>query len=142
MFRRYILPALGLVFFALGAIGLYLPLLPTTPFLLLSFSCFAGSPRLRRRVMKIPFVRDHLENYYSRRGLPHRILIRTLVSIWVGLGLSMLLTRRLWLAIILTVIGLAVSVHVIYMSKPRPEAARPWDPDAADDKESEREDPA
>lgn len=65
---------LGLVFFACGAVGIFLPLLPTTIFWILAAGCFArGSPHLRERILRDrrfgPAIRDFLEHrVLSRRG--------------------------------------------------------------------------
>lgn len=63
---------LGLVFFACGAVGIFLPLLPTTIFWILAAGCFArGSPHLRERILRDrrfgPAIRDFLEHRVLRR---------------------------------------------------------------------------
>ncbi len=64
--KPFLLNALGFLLLGLGAIGLLLPVWPTTPFVLAAAACFAGSPTIRARIMKIPFFREHIENYRLR----------------------------------------------------------------------------
>lgn len=116
---RFLLISLGFLFFAAGALGAVLPVLPTTPFVLLSAACFSGSPRLRARVLRIGFFREYYESYRTKRRLSRKTVGVSLAYLWGMLLLSMLLTRRLWLALLLAAIGAAVTVHILWLAKGR-----------------------
>ena len=61
---------LGFVALALGAIGVPLPLLPTTPFLLLAAFCFAkGSARLDAWFKSTKLYKNHLESFATNRAM-------------------------------------------------------------------------
>lgn len=110
----------GFFLLALGAIGLFVPILPTTPFVLGSAGCFAGSPRLRAMVLKIGFFREYMDNYQRGGGLSKRTVAASLLFLWGMLALSCLLTRTLWLAILLLLIGTAVTVHILWIARKKP----------------------
>ena len=117
--KTMLLTVAGLLLLALGAIGLFLPVLPTTPFVLASAYCLTCNPKLRARIMKIPFFREHIENYQSRKGLPRNTVIRSLVFLWGMLTLSVILMRSGWMALLLAVIGIAVTTHILWIAKPK-----------------------
>lgn len=117
--RAYVMAAAGFLFLALGLIGVALPVLPTTPFMLLAVGCFTHVPKLRAAVMRVGLIRRCVENYKYRTGLSRRTVITAIAYLWAGLLLSMILTKRLWLTIFLIAVGIAVTAHIIVMSKPR-----------------------
>ena len=72
---------------ALGALGAFLPLLPTTPFLLLAATCFArSSPRTREWLLNAPHLGPALRNYLEHRVVPTRAKAFALLLLWPGVG--------------------------------------------------------
>lgn len=122
--KNILLSAAGFVLLGLGAVGLALPVWPTTPFVLAAAACFAGSPRMRERLARMPFFGEHIRNYRERGGLSRRTLITSLAFLWGMLALSGLLAQKLWLAALLLFVGAAVTVHLIMIAKPRRQPAR------------------
>lgn len=112
-----LLTSFGFLFLGLGAIGLLLPVWPTTPFVLLAAGCFSVSPRLRARIMKIAFFREHIENYEKRTGLSRKTVGISLGYLWGMMLLSMLLIRSPWTSVLLFCIGAAVTIHILLMAK-------------------------
>ena len=80
--RTILLTGAGLLLLALGAIGVFLPVLPTTPFVLAGVGCLSGTPKLRAKVLQISFFREYFENYQNRNGLSTKIVIKSLVYLW------------------------------------------------------------
>lgn len=117
--KSFILTSLGFSFLGLGAVGLLLPIWPTTPFVLASFACFSASFKHRARILRISFFRAYIENYEHGKGLSKRTFWISLIWLWGMLVLSMIITRTLWLTLLLTFIGLAVTIHIIWVSKAR-----------------------
>lgn len=117
--RTILLTGAGLLLLALGAIGVFLPVLPTTPFVLAGVGCLSGTPKLRAKVLQISFFREYFENYQNRNGLSTRIVIKSLVYLWGMLLISMVLSGKIWVICLLPVIGICVTWHILYMAKPR-----------------------
>ena len=116
--KTIFLTAAGFIFLLLGVLGALLPVLPTTPFVLLAAWCFSSVPSLHQKVMKIPFFKEHIENYQNRKGLDRKTLWKSLIWLWGMLVLSMIYSGNLWLVFFLSGIGISVTWHLVYMSRP------------------------
>lgn len=114
----------GFVLLALGAIGLLLPVWPTTPFVICAAGCFSGSPRIRRLLFKVPFFREHIENYQTRSGLSRKTLTRSLAFLWGMLLLSCLWVQLLWVTLLLICVGAAVTLHLLHIARWKPKTAQ------------------
>lgn len=121
--KGILLAGAGVLLLLLGLVGLFVPVWPTTPFVLAAFGCLASAPRLRARILRIPFFREYIENYSQRRGLRKSTVAASLVFLWGMLLLSVVLTRRLYLALLLAGIGAAVTVHILMIAKPKEDRA-------------------
>ena len=76
----------GVLAVALGILGIFLPLLPTTPFLLLASACFArGSKRLHRWLLSHRVFGEYLRNFEEGRGIPRKAKIVATVLLWLSL---------------------------------------------------------
>ncbi len=117
MKRRLIYQGLGFVFVVLGAIGVLLPLLPTTPFLILAAACFARSSEkwhtwlLRNRIFG-PIVKD----WETKRCINRRVQLVAIASIVVIGGYSIgYAISDLWLQVFgsfLLIVGLTVVLRI------------------------------
>lgn len=107
----------GFLFLVLGAVGVFMPIWPTTPFVLLCVACFSSTPRIKNLIMKISFFREHIENYNQRKGLSHKTTCISLIWLWGMLIISALMTQKIWIYILLFFIGFAVSNHILFMAK-------------------------
>ncbi len=89
---KWILIGAGFVCVGLGAIGVVLPLLPTTPFLLLAAACFArSSPRFYRWLLSRPGVGPAILEWRDTRRIPRRAKITAILSIMLVGGSSVVL---------------------------------------------------
>lgn len=114
--QTILLTGVGLLLLGIGAIGVFVPILPTTPFVLGAVGCLSGTPRLRNRIIKIPIIREYIENYRDRRGLPVKTVVSSLFFLWGMMVVSMIVVNKVWLTILLSFIGLSVSVHIVWIS--------------------------
>ena len=112
--KKILLIIIGLLSLFIGAVGIILPLLPTTPFVLLSAGCFSiSSPRLSAFIMKNKYFGGYIENYRNKTGVPRKIKIRAILYLWFGLIISMILTNILMVSLLLICIGIGVTIHLI-----------------------------
>lgn len=112
--KQLILLIIGSISLFLGSIGLVLPILPTTPFLLLSAYCYLNSSkRLYRWLMSHPIFGLHLYHYMKYHAVRKSAKVGALLFLWLSLGTSIYFIQSLWLQIILAVIGVLVSIHIL-----------------------------
>ena len=104
----------GSISVALGVIGIFLPLLPTTVFLLLAAACYArSSDRFYHWLITHRWLGSYIRNHYEGRGMRRRDKAITLVALWAGIGATAFLTvDALWLRLLLFGIALGVTLHV------------------------------
>ena len=117
--KRYFLIIAGWLSVALGVIGIVLPLLPTTPFILLAGGCFAkSSPRFHRWLLEHAFFGPLIKSYQGNQGIPRKVKIRAIVFIWITLSISILLLSITWLRVAIFILGLILSVSLWRAAEP------------------------
>ena len=111
---RIILIIIGTIALGLGMVGIFVPLLPTTPFLLLAAACYArSSPRFYHWLIHHHWLGEYIRNYRENRAIKFRDKVTTIAMMWLGMGVSIILVDPLWLKAILGVIAIAVTVHLL-----------------------------
>ncbi len=112
---KSLLIAAGTICLALGAIGIVLPVLPTTPFLLLAAACYCrSSERLYRWLMNNKWFGVYIKNYREGKGLPLKTKVVAVTVLWITIIYSALfLVPILAVQIVLLAVAIAVSTHII-----------------------------
>ena len=88
--RRWAWAGVGLVSVGLGWLGVFVPGLPTTVFLLIASYCFARScPWLEERLLRVPVFAPYMRALDSGRGLSRQAATRAVTSLWISLGVSL-----------------------------------------------------
>lgn len=92
-----------------------MPILPTTPFILLaSFCFFKSSKKIYNRVTNSPILGRYIKNYIENRGLTLKSKIVSVILLWILILTSILLfISAIWLKILMLIIAAAVSVHIL-----------------------------
>lgn len=106
---------IGSIALAAGFVGIFLPVLPTTPFVLLAAWCFfRSSPRLYEWVINNERFGDTIENYHQGKGITKAIKIKAIVMMWLALSVSVYFTiTSFQLIALLYAIAIAVTVYLI-----------------------------
>jgi uncharacterized membrane protein YbaN (DUF454 family) len=106
----------GTVCLVLGAIGIFLPILPTTPFLLLSAACyFRSSERMYNWLLGNKWFGKYIKNYREGKGIPLKTKVLAFAVLWAGILYSaIMVVDEFFIAqLALLIIALGVSVHLI-----------------------------
>lgn len=113
--RNVFLVTVGILAVALGTVGIVVPLLPTTPLLLLAAACFVrSSDRLYGWLLGHRLFGSYIRNYRDHRAVTWQTKVFTLILLWSTIGYSVVqIVSSPALRAILLAIALAVSVHVL-----------------------------
>jgi len=113
--KKYLYITLASIFVALGAVGIFLPLLPTTPFLLLSAYFYMNSSRKHLRwLLNHKYLDPYIKSYLSKEGIPARLKARTITIMWLTmLSTIIFATDKTIVRIILFIIASAVTIHIL-----------------------------
>lgn len=107
----------GFLLLFLGGIGLFLPVWPTTPFVLGAAGCFAGSPRLSGWLKRSRIFREYIEHFQRGAPVTGATTAKSLCFLWGMLLLSCVLARRPLLWALLPAVGLAVTLHLLWIAR-------------------------
>ena len=115
MLKRRLFVVVGTIALVLGIVGIIMPVLPTTPFLLLAAICYLrGSQRLYNALLGNRFVGSYIRNYLEGRGMSLKVKIWTLTLLWIAIVCSALLAiDSLIIRIILAVVLVGVTIHIL-----------------------------
>jgi uncharacterized protein len=123
---KALLVVCGTICVGLGILGIFLPLMPTTVFLLMAAACYArSSERFHKRLVEHPWLGPYIQ---QSRGMTTRQKAVSITVLWLSLIVSMIWTAHLpWLRLVLIAVGVGVTLHVARLpafraaSAPEPE---------------------
>ena len=114
--KRIVLLGCGWLCVVLGVIGIFLPVMPTTPFLLLAAACFMrSSPPIYDWLTQHPRLGPYLVHYLEGKGLPMKAKVYTLLLMWCSISFSLLIIPLFWPRIGLLMIALLVSGYIVHL---------------------------
>jgi len=121
--RKAILIFTGTVCVGLGVLGMFLPLLPTTVFLLMAAYCYSrSSKKFHNWLLNNRLCGKYISNYKSGRGMSVRQKATSILTLWASIGFSIwLLGGRFWGTLILAVVAVGVTAHILWIKTHRPE---------------------
>ncbi len=113
--KRRLLIAAGTISTAIGIIGIFVPILPTTPFLLLAAACYLrSSQKFYNWLLNARFIGAYVRNYVQGKGMPWKVKIITILLLWITITCSIIFAvQGLIIRAILLIIAIGVSVHIL-----------------------------
>ena len=120
-FKRYTLILAGTIFLGLGLIGILLPLLPTTPFILLAAACYAkSSQKFYMWLVSNKYFGEYLKNYREGKGIPFNIKVVSLSFLWITILFSaVFIVTIFFVQIVLIAIAIGVTIHILSIKTPQ-----------------------
>lgn len=113
--KKAIFGAIGFVFFGIGVLGIYLPLLPATPFMIIAAACFArSSDRFNSWFQGTKFFKENVRPIIKKEGMTKRRKLKILAVITIFLGISFFVMHNVYGRIVIIFILLG---HYIYFYK-------------------------
>jgi uncharacterized protein len=113
---KKLLAFLGLVSLGLGILGVFLPLLPTTPFVLLSAALFArSSTRLNHWIRNHRIFGQLIKDYNDNKSIPLHAKVWSIALMWTSILFTTftIASDKRWLQILLISIAIGVSIHIM-----------------------------
>ena len=112
---KYLLIILGSICLALGVIGIFLPLLLTTPFLLLSAALYVrSSDKLYQWLIHQKYLGEYIRNFREHKAIPLRAKIISITMVWITLIYCALsISDEVWLKAIFLVLAISVTWHIL-----------------------------
>ena len=122
--KKWLFIAAGTGCVGVGAFGIVVPVLPTTPFLLLAAFFYArSSQRFHDSLLSNRVVGSYIRNYVEGRGMTPRSKVATLILLWLGIALTVAFATDIFaLRLILLLIAAGVTVHILTLKTAEP----PW----------------
>jgi uncharacterized protein len=112
--KRGLLIAVGTVSLGFACLGIILPVLPTTPFLLLTAACYLrSSKRMHTWLLNNKIFGQYIKNYVEGKGISAKAKISTLTLMWIAISYALITAPVLVMQVALLVIASAVTVHII-----------------------------
>jgi len=113
--KKIIFIVVGCICLALGTVGVFLPILPTTPFFLVTLYCFArSSKRLEDWFKGTKLYKKHLESFVEKKGMlmSTKLSILITVTLLMGLGVFFMARKGIWIPCI--ILGVVWVCHLVY----------------------------
>lgn len=111
---RYALLTVGWLAVALGVVGIFLPVLPTTPFMLLAAACFVrSSDRFYVWLVEHPRLGPWFRDYLEGNGIPLKGKAYTILTMWVSIGISCWLVPLVWARIAMLLSAALVTLYIV-----------------------------
>ncbi len=113
--KRVIYILVGVISTICGIFGIFLPILPTTPFLLLSIWCFSrSSVKLEKFVRNNKYFGKYIDDYYKGEGISLNSKRISITVLWLGITFSnFILLENHYIQAMLTFIAIFVTVHIL-----------------------------
>ena len=105
----------GTFFVGVGIVGIFIPILPTTPFLLIAAALYArSSKKFYNWLINNKLLGRFVKNYREGKGVSLKVKIITIALLWITIGCSAIFAIDVfWVRVILVIIAIGVTIHII-----------------------------
>ena len=111
---KLLLLLLGTLSLVLGIIGIFLPVLPTTPLLLLAAWCYyRGSRRMYDWLMQHPRLGTYIRRFTEHKVIPLRVKVYIISLLWASLLFCAYILTPIWLKCLMIAIAVGVTIHIL-----------------------------
>jgi len=116
---RIALIIVGIMSLTLGIIGIFLPILPTVPFIVLAAACFSrGSKRMHDWLVRMPFAGKVIDDYEKGHGVSRKSKATALLMLWSGMTISTIMLKPLlWVALLLASVAIGSTIIIVRLPK-------------------------
>ncbi len=113
--QKALLVSIGTFFVGIGIIGIFVPILPTTPFLLLAAALYArSSQKFYKWLINNKYFGKYISNYREGKGIPLKIKIFAISILWITIGCSALIVVDIFFVrMILAIVAIGVTIYII-----------------------------
>lgn len=114
--KKILFKTLGIISLILAILGIFLPILPTTPFLLLSsFLFIRSSDKLYKWLINHRLLGRYIRDFQEEKAIPLRVKISSLSLLWITITISALcFVHIIWVKLLLFAIAIGVSFHILH----------------------------
>jgi len=120
--KKYLLIFAGSISLFLGVLGIFIPVLPTTPFLLLASFCYIRSSKeLYEWLIHHKIFGAYIYNYLTYKAVKRSVKIVSLIFLWLSMAISISILDNLYVKLLLIAIGIGVSAHILSLKSLGPE---------------------
>ena len=112
---KYLYLASGFILVIIGVVGIFLPILPTTIFLILASACFIrSSPKANEWLRNHKILGMYIKNYQDKSGLTLKSKIINIILLWLMISASAFLFTEIWyIRLLLFLIAVGVTIHLL-----------------------------
>lgn len=113
---KILLVILGAISFGLGVLGMFVPLLPTTPFLLLAAALwFKASPELYGWLLSHRLFGEYIRNFREHRAIPLRAKVVSVSLVWLTIGYCIVavVDEWWWAQLLMALLATAITWHIL-----------------------------
>ncbi len=113
--KKRLLFIIGTLSMTVGILGIIVPILPTTPFLLLAAACYIrSSQKMYNWLLNNRVFGSYIKNYMQGKGIPLKTKVFTVILLWITIGLSAwFATQEVVIRVILILIAVGVTTHIV-----------------------------
>lgn len=115
---------LGSISVALGVLGIFLPILPTTPFLLLGAACYLKtSSKLYNWLINHKLLGKYVKSYYEGKGIPRATKVWAIILLWISISYStFFIIYKPFVRVVLLIVASCVTYHILSQDTLKKEA--------------------